>query len=145
MMEIINTIKHLIADRDKEPLGKKRSSKWPAVRKKHLEENPNCVSCGSTLFCEVHHIVPFHVDPSRELDPSNLVTLCESKKWLNCHLFLGHRSNYRDNNPNVIEDAAYMSGILANRQNFKKTKEEKVIEINNPPEVIYEVNTNAIN
>jgi 5-methylcytosine-specific restriction endonuclease McrA len=66
-MEVINTIKHLVADRDKEPLGKKRSPHWPAVRKKHLEQFPNCAVCGGTEKVEVHHQIPFHIDQSLEL------------------------------------------------------------------------------
>lgn len=50
----------------------------------------------------VHHVVPFHVDPSRELDPSNLMTLCEAKKYgINCHLLVGHLGNWRRWNPFV--------------------------------------------
>lgn len=63
--------------------------------------------CGGRKMVEVHHKVPFHVDPARELDPANLITLCESKKGgVNCHLFLGHLGNYKHANPTVAEDAA---------------------------------------
>ena len=54
-----------------------RSSQWPKIRKKHIEKQPCCMACGSCKKPEVHHIVPVHVDPSKELDPDNLITLCD--------------------------------------------------------------------
>jgi hypothetical protein len=83
----------------------KRSSKWPSVRKAHLKKFPTCAVCGGTKKLEVHHIVSFFEDPSKELDPTNLITLCEARKTLNCHIVFGHYMNYKNINPNVIEDA----------------------------------------
>ena len=92
----------------KAELGKKRSSRWPTVRKHYLEVNSVCAVCGGNSKLEVHHIVPFHVDNSLELDPNNLITLCESKSYgVVCHLFVGHLGNYKNINSNVREDAAY--------------------------------------
>jgi hypothetical protein len=85
---------------------KTRSPKWAAVRKKHLKEHPECASCGQTTILEVHHISPFQFHPELELDPNNLLTLCESAKdGIVCHLHIGHRGNYQDENPNVVADA----------------------------------------
>lgn len=78
-----------------------RSSKWPALRKEHLKTQPCCQACGSERKPEVHHIVPVHLDPSRELDPSNLITLCD--KW--CHFVFGHLLDYRSWNKDVVRDA----------------------------------------
>ena len=91
---------------DKEQ-GKKRSGKWPTVRKKFLAENPACAVCGSTKGkCEVHHIHPFHLHPQLELDPTNFITLCENKNdGINCHLAFGHLGNFKSYNINVLEDA----------------------------------------
>jgi hypothetical protein len=51
------------------------------------------------------------MDKSLELTPDNLITLCESKKYgITCHLFVGHRGNYRLFNPDVVS----MSGNLYN-------------------------------
>jgi hypothetical protein len=95
---MLNKIKDLISG--KAPISSGRSSKWPSVRKKFLSVFPRCASCGGSSKVEVHHIVPFHLNPALELDFDNLITLCESKKYgLNCHLFVGHRGNYRDANP----------------------------------------------
>ena len=95
----------------KAPLGHKRSNHWPTVRKHHLEipENNKCAVCGSVKTLEVHHIVPFVQNPSLELDPNNLITLCESKSkgGLNCHLIFGHHSDYKKSNPDVVEDAKH--------------------------------------
>jgi len=82
-----------------------RSSGWRRVRNEHLLKFPNCAICGGTKNCVPHHIVPFHVDPSRELDPDNLITLCEGS--FNCHLFFGHLKNWTRNNSNIVEDAKF--------------------------------------
>lgn len=79
----------------------KRSSKWPEVRSEHLREHPCCEACGSCLKPEVHHIVPVHLDPDLELDPGNLITLCDKY----CHLIFGHLMNYKSYNKNVIKDS----------------------------------------
>lgn len=81
-----------------------RSPKWSSLRKKHLIKNPYCCACGGNQKVIPHHIVPVHVDPSLELDPNNLITLCEEKNF-NCHLFFGHLRNWRFHNKNVIEDS----------------------------------------
>lgn len=53
-----------------------------------------------------HHVVPFHIDPTKELAADNLLTLCEAKRYgLNCHLLIGHLGNWRRWNPLVRVDA----------------------------------------
>ena len=86
-------------------LGTPRSPGWKALRREHLSRNPRCAVCGSDKNVVPHHVVPFHIDQSRELDPSNLVTLCESPTF-NCHLFFGHLRRWDRHNPTVVEDAA---------------------------------------
>jgi len=90
----------------KAPAGAKRSPRWRTVRREHLKQNPNCACCGGTKSVEVHHIVPFHLAPDMELEPGNLLTLCEAKKYgINCHQLVGHLGNYRRWNPAVRSDA----------------------------------------
>ena len=89
----------------KAPLKALRSSKWPTVRKNHLKDFPCCAVCGGIKKLEVHHIIPFNKDPSLELDPNNLITLCEGLRSCNHHLWFGHCGNYKKINPDVIEDA----------------------------------------
>ena len=82
-----------------------RSSKWPAVRAAHLKRQPACVACGGTKELNVHHRVPFHVDPSLELASDNLITLCERSPQ-SCHYHFGHLSlSWKACNPHVVEDA----------------------------------------
>src|SRR5258708_4754189 len=58
--------------------GKKRSSEWPRVEKEHRLHEPACVACGyQGPGIQVHHVRPFHLHPNLELDPRNLITLCE--------------------------------------------------------------------
>lgn len=100
----------------KTELGKLRSGRWPAVRKQHLDAHPHCEVCGSSAKVEVHHIEPFHIQPARELDPDNLITLCEvNKGGVNCHLFIGHLGNYRSYNVEVRADSLNWSDKIKNR------------------------------
>lgn len=87
------------------PQGSKRSSQWSRVRKEYLDQNPKCAVCGGVKSLEVHHKRPFHLHPELELDPSNLITLCEASKTFNCHRLIGHLNNYRGWNPDVEKDA----------------------------------------
>lgn len=95
------------------PLGRRRASGWQVFKNNFLKMNPACVVCGGKKKLEVHHIVPVHVDRSRELDPTNVMTLCEAKKrGINCHLLIGHLGDYRRENQRVREDAFYMAERL---------------------------------
>lgn len=87
-----------------------RSPEWRQVRKLHLKDQNECQSCGKRSSLEVHHIVPVHIDQTLELDPSNLLTLCER-----CHLVFGHLSDYRSWNKNVIEDCDVYLNKVKNR------------------------------
>lgn len=100
-------IKHLIGvAQGKHPMSAKRSGHWPTVRKTHLEAHPTCELCGGQAKLEVHHIRPFHLHPDLELDPSNLITLCEANKdGVNCHLLFGHLGSFKSFNVSVLVDA----------------------------------------
>jgi hypothetical protein len=54
--------------------------------------------------------MPFHSDPSLELNPDNFITLCMNK--LECHEKIGHGGNFKLYNPHVKEDAAILKGHL---------------------------------
>ena len=77
-----------------------RSSGWPKLRKQHLSQFPKCAACGRSNKVEVHHIIPVHVDPDKELDPDNLITLCDNP----CHIVFGHLLDYKSWNPSVESD-----------------------------------------
>ena len=84
-----------------------RSSKWRSVRDAHIKSHPFCAVCGGTKKLNVHHIQPFHLNPDLELDPHNLISLCESKRHgLNCHLLIGHLGNFRRINSESVTDSA---------------------------------------
>ena len=54
---------------------------WRKLRAKVLKEHPSCSRCGiSNVKLHVHHIEAVRDNPSRFLDESNLIVLCES-----CH------------------------------------------------------------
>jgi len=76
-----------------------RSSHWPTVRKHFLKSNPTCAACGSNKHLNVHHVMPFHDDPAKELDLNNLITLCMDEH--ECHLKLGHGDDFKAYNPDI--------------------------------------------
>lgn len=81
-----------------------RAKEWPKLRGKWLKHYPRCALCGGKEKITVHHIRPFHLHPELELDNTNLITLCEGKKVVNCHLVFGHFGNFRTKyNANVKE------------------------------------------
>jgi hypothetical protein len=84
--------------------GIERSPEWPAVAHPHLLKEPACRACGHRgQGLQVHHIKPFHLHPDLELDPNNLITLCELK-GRDHHLLLGHLDDWESYNPNVRQD-----------------------------------------
>ena len=80
--------------------GLERSPHWPTVQHKHLKKFPICAACGGSINLNVHHKQPFHLYPELELEPSNLITLCMDGDK-DCHIKLGHGSNFKAYNPNV--------------------------------------------
>jgi hypothetical protein len=95
-----------------------RSGKWRTVRDKYIKENPLCYACGSKNELQCHHIVPFSIDKSLELNIKNLVTLCT-----NCHFVFGHLHNYKNFNPEVIRDC---------QEHYKRVKQFTVKSFNKP-------------
>ena len=123
----MNGLIQLLRDRYQGKGNKRRSSRWPVVRAAHLEQQSECQGCGGTRSLEVHHEIPFSLAPSLELEPSNLITLCEDEKFgINCHLNLGHSGNYRAFNPNCRTDARIMrTRIEAARKQVRDAKRRK--------------------
>lgn len=92
-----------------------RSSGWSALRKRHLKKQPTCQACGKKSQLAVHHIIPLHVDKSKELDPTNLITLCENPHSTFCHYTFGHLGiSWWKYDPNVIADAAVHLAAVTN-------------------------------
>lgn len=89
----------------------KRSKDWAKVRLEHLKTQPYCMACGTKSNLEVHHIIPVHVDPTKELDTNNLITLCDKY----CHFIFGHLMNYKSWNPNVQSDCSVYLNKIENR------------------------------
>lgn len=106
---------------DPKVAGRRRSSRWPATRKKHLLSYPFCAACGTKKYLEVHHVRPFHLFPELELDPANLMTLCESTSH-NCHLMFGHLLDWSCWSPSVREDAAAFLERIRTRASSRLTE-----------------------
>lgn len=94
-----------------------RSSKWTEVRARHLSNHPVCEACGGIDHLEVHHIEPFHINPSLELVDDNLITLCEAPSRL-CHFIWGHFYNWKRINPNVVKDVNKWKKSLDSAKNI---------------------------
>ena len=90
----------------KAPPGARRSGQWRRVRAEHLARQSECVVCGRTRRLTAHHVIPFHIAPDLELEPANLITLCEGWGALNCHLIFGHLGRWPSVNETVRSDAA---------------------------------------
>lgn len=102
MIQIIQNIKDRLSG--KVPAGAPRSPKWPGVRDAYLKLHPSCAVCGGTKSLQVHHRMPFHLHPDMELDPLNLITLCEAS-GVNCHLTFGHAGDFKGVNSDIDADA----------------------------------------
>lgn len=109
-----------------------RSTDWPRLHAQWLKDHPTCAACGGKKGVEVHHKVPVHVDRTQELDPKNLITLCEVPKNGNaadtCHLQIGHLGNWFNWNRNV-DKQAYDALILTYPKPGDKPPEFKPAEI----------------
>lgn len=88
---------------------RQRSGQWRHLREEHLKKQPQCAACGRTRNLIVHHIVPVSFDPTLELDPDNLLTLCETP----CHIVFGHFFSYHCYNRDVRRTTADFYRALA--------------------------------
>lgn len=101
LRHIYNVVRAVIREGGKRST---RSPQWPALERKTLLMNPRCSACGESVRLQVHHIQPYHLYPSLELDPSNLIVLCMGPR--ECHLTIGHGGDFKAWNPGVEADAA---------------------------------------
>lgn len=85
-----------------------RSDKWEKLARDYLNGKV-CAVCGGRFRLVAHHMVPFHIDSSKELDLTNLIPLCEGRFSCNCHLTFGHMGNWKLFNPQVIPMSAEYS------------------------------------
>jgi hypothetical protein len=79
-----------------------RSKLWNKTRIAFIKKNPFCAYCKSITYLQVHHIKPFHIWPELELNPENLVVLCENPN-INCHFKIGHLEDWKSYNPLVLK------------------------------------------
>lgn len=84
--------------------GRPRSPKWAKVRAEAIKRHPLCSACGSVKGLEVHHVEPYHLAPGLELDPDNLIVLCDETSN-RCHFTFGHLWDWCKSNAGVRIDA----------------------------------------
>lgn len=85
----------LLRRQEEEP----RDPHWQALQHRWLKEHPYCRSCGTTDHLQVHHKIPVSWNKSRELDVTNLITLCPVH-----HLWDGHLGDWKSYNELVEQD-----------------------------------------
>ena len=94
--------------------GVPRSSRWASVRRAHLSMFPTCAVCGTKGSLlkpnEVHHIILYSQDKTKELLPSNLLTVCRDH-----HFFVAHLMSWSSWNKNVRQDAQYWHAKIISR------------------------------
>lgn len=106
---IISRVKDALVGKPAKP----RSPQWPAVEKAHLAREPVCQVCGGQHGLNVHHKKPFHLFPELELEPSNLITLCNAKR---CHITFGHGGDFQAWNPGVVSDVMDAHRMIEQRK-----------------------------
>jgi len=87
--------------------GRRRNKGWRKLRNAFVK-GKTCEVCGSKKKLEVHHILPFHMYPLFEMEPTNLMVLCDGSNRYgikSCHLAVGHLGNYRRSNIDSFTDA----------------------------------------
>ena len=105
-----------------------RSSKWDQVRDNFILKNDRCAACGGSENLQVHHIIPYHIEASKELDTQNLITLCMGQ--YNCHLHVGHGGSFKYYNPDVVRDCKiFKSSFFKRKENLlKEIKEKRLLD-----------------
>jgi len=78
-----------------------RNRNWFRVKNQFLSKYNYCANCLRTDNLIVHHIYPFHSYPNLELDPGNLITLC-NHFGSNCHFVIGHNGNWNFFNTDLV-------------------------------------------
>jgi hypothetical protein len=66
-----------------------------------------CSWCHRTKALNRHHIVPQRADITKRDDAANLIVLCRD-----CHFVLGHRCDWKQFNPDVVEICSVYTNCL---------------------------------
>jgi 5-methylcytosine-specific restriction endonuclease McrA len=86
-----------------------RSDQWPRLRKSFLIANDKCVFCGlkDINIIQAHHIMPFCLYPTLELNKDNLITICGTESDA-CHRDFGHPLGTQSYNPDIKKHAKFL-------------------------------------
>jgi len=85
--------------------GMARSGSWGKFKRDFEKSCPKqCAICGNKKS-QLHHVTPFSVDPSMELDVTNVLWLCEGLGTLNHHRGVGHLGSFLSYNKEIFTDA----------------------------------------
>lgn len=91
--------------------GAPRSSTWPKFKREYEKTHPKiCAFCKTTKRIELHHQVPFHIDPSLEEEPSNMIWVCRDH-----HFYFAHLMDWSSYNKTVLADSELWTEKIAQR------------------------------
>lgn len=116
MIGLIKRAYNLIRHKTRDIGLPKRSGKWPTLEKQFLKEHPECAACGTHRHLQVHHKQPYHLHPELELEPTNLIVLCFTRKN-ECHLRIGHGGRWSS-------FVAHIDSLIKQLHSGEKTYEE---------------------
>ena len=92
-----------------------RSPRWGETKRLFELAHPKkCAVCEKTK-CALHHKLPFHKDPSQELNFENLIWLCEGLGTGNHHLWFGHLGSFLSFNKDVEIDSEIFNEKIKSR------------------------------
>lgn len=118
MSQVIDDFKRSMNVGDYSPertLGAERSSQWSSFKVQFAKTHPKvCAVCGTTKGLQLHHKTPFSRDKSRELDPTNVVWLCEQGEH-SCHLIFGHLYSFFSYNLDLDNTIKEWNVLITNR------------------------------
>lgn len=86
---------------------------WTKLRKEWIAGHPSCACCGITTDLAVHHILPIHLFPEKQLDQTNLITLCQYTPRF-CHFVFGHFFDWWGYNSDIRRFAPLMLRRIQN-------------------------------
>ena len=91
--------------------GVPRSPKFAKLAKEFIKEKGGkCEATGVSFDLEVHHILPYHLYPEKELDKNNFIVLTH---WI--HFFLAHLGRWASHNEKIVEHAKWLRELIRNR------------------------------
>lgn len=113
---MIEYIQRFLGLLDAPTFGAARSSGWAQDSRNAIKAAGGLCQMGlhkPTLLnpLNTHHVIPFHVDSTKEEDPTNWIVLCRFHHYAHGHFF-----NWKDSNEHIREDASMFNEEVSNHR-----------------------------